>query len=160
MLPMFSSSLELCAISPSNGQFASLTVCKMQALRCMGKNIQIVEDSNCKWPQHNRSSCTECHMWENCDGRKMEGHKHLIALYSVFDIFINYSFFSYYILPDQSNQCRCKDSADCSTPGLNVCVRVGEDLNVAPQTMSECDAGIRRCKGEKVMVVSILPCAS
>ncbi|XP_015250797.1 PREDICTED: complement component C7-like isoform X1 [Cyprinodon variegatus] len=123
-----SSSLELCAISPSNGQFASLTVCKMQALRCMGKNIQIVEDSNCKWPQHNRTSCTECHMWENCD--------------------------------DQSNQCRCKDSADCSTPGLNVCVRVGEDLNVAPQTMSECDAGIRRCKGEKVMVVSILPCAS
>ncbi|TKS78575.1 Complement component C7 [Collichthys lucidus] len=57
---------------------------------------------------------------------------------------------------DQTNQCQCKDSADCVTPGYNVCVRVGEDA--ANRTMSECDAGLRRCKGEKVSVVSILPC--
>ncbi|KAG8011923.1 Complement component C7 [Nibea albiflora] len=57
---------------------------------------------------------------------------------------------------DQTSQCQCKDSADCVTPGYNVCVRVGDDA--ANQTMSECNAGLRRCKGEKVSVVSILPC--
>ncbi|KAI3372037.1 hypothetical protein L3Q82_006906 [Scortum barcoo] len=59
---------------------------------------------------------------------------------------------------DQTNECRCKDSADCSTPGLNVCVRVGEDVAAVSQTMSECEAGLQRCKGENVVVVSILPC--
>ncbi|XP_047447611.1 complement component C7 [Mugil cephalus] len=57
---------------------------------------------------------------------------------------------------DQTSECRCKESADCSTPGLNVCVRVGEDETAL--TMSECEAGLRRCKGEKVTVVGILPC--
>uniref|UniRef100_A0A669CNY5 Complement component C7 n=1 Tax=Oreochromis niloticus TaxID=8128 RepID=A0A669CNY5_ORENI len=61
---------------------------------------------------------------------------------------------------DQTNDCRCKDSADCANPGYNVCVRVGEDETVATQTMSECEAGLRRCKGEKVFVVSIQPCTS
>ncbi|XP_019958304.2 complement component C7 [Paralichthys olivaceus] len=61
---------------------------------------------------------------------------------------------------DQTNECVCRDSADCSTPGADVCVRVGEDAAAAAQTMSECEAGLRRCKGEKVSVVSIVPCAS
>ncbi|XP_074526099.1 complement component C7 isoform X1 [Halichoeres trimaculatus] len=59
---------------------------------------------------------------------------------------------------DQTHECRCKDSADCATPGLNVCVRVGEDASASAQTMSECEAGLQRCKGAKVSVVSILPC--
>lgn len=58
---------------------------------------------------------------------------------------------------DQTNECSCLDSADCSNPGTNVCVRVGEDGG--NQTMSECEAGLKRCKGEQVSVVSILPCA-
>ena len=37
---------------------------------------------------------------------------------------------------DQTNECRCRDSADCSTPGSDVRVRVGVD---AAQTMSECE---------------------
>lgn len=61
---------------------------------------------------------------------------------------------------DQTNECRCKDSADCPVPGLSVCVHVGENATAATQTMSECEAGQRRCKGEKVSVVSILPCTS
>ncbi|XP_008282266.1 complement component C7-like [Stegastes partitus] len=64
------------------------------------------------------------------------------------------------ICDDQTNDCRCKDSADCSIPGSDVCVRVGEDATAAPQTMSECEAGHRRCKGETVSVVSIVPCTS
>ncbi|XP_070759916.1 complement component C7 [Enoplosus armatus] len=59
---------------------------------------------------------------------------------------------------DQTNECRCRDSSDCLTPGINVCVRVGE--NAVTQTMSECEAGLQRCRGETVSVVSILPCAS
>ncbi|XP_037535981.1 complement component C7 [Nematolebias whitei] len=59
---------------------------------------------------------------------------------------------------DQNNECRCKDSANCSTSGSDVCVRVGEDVTVAPQTMNECEAGLRRCKGEKVSVISIMSC--
>ncbi|XP_043966546.1 complement component C7 [Gambusia affinis] len=128
MPPECSSSLELCAISPLNGQFVLLTVCKIQAMKCLGKNLEIADDSNCKWPQRSTTDCTRCHMWENCDA--------------------------------QTNQCRCKDSADCLNPGESVCIRVGEDATVAPQTMSECEAGLRRCKGEKVTVVSIQPCAS
>uniref|UniRef100_A0A3Q3K8P3 Complement component C7 n=2 Tax=Monopterus albus TaxID=43700 RepID=A0A3Q3K8P3_MONAL len=59
---------------------------------------------------------------------------------------------------DQTITCRCKDSADCSTPGVNVCVQFGE--NGTTHTMSECEAGLKRCQGEKVSVVSILPCTS
>uniref|UniRef100_A0A3Q1IVF6 Complement component C7 n=1 Tax=Anabas testudineus TaxID=64144 RepID=A0A3Q1IVF6_ANATE len=61
---------------------------------------------------------------------------------------------------DQTSMCRCKDSADCVTPGLNVCIRIGEDVTAETQTMSECEAGLRRCKGETVSVVSILPCTA
>uniref|UniRef100_A0A8C2ZTB5 Complement component C7 n=1 Tax=Cyclopterus lumpus TaxID=8103 RepID=A0A8C2ZTB5_CYCLU len=61
---------------------------------------------------------------------------------------------------DQTNECRCRDSADCLTLGLNVCVNVGEDATTVSQTMSECEAGLRRCKGEKVSVVSILDLTS
>lgn len=60
------------------------------------------------------------------------------------------------VVLDQTNECRCRDSADCLNPGVNVCVRVGADGQ--NQTMSECEAGLKRCKGEEVSVVSILPC--
>ncbi|KAM3867454.1 complement component C7 [Diretmus argenteus] len=61
---------------------------------------------------------------------------------------------------DQTNQCRCKDPEECLVTGLSVCVHAGEDATMGNQTMSECEAGLRRCKGEKVSVVSILPCNS
>uniref|UniRef100_A0A3B4ATJ5 Complement component C7 n=1 Tax=Periophthalmus magnuspinnatus TaxID=409849 RepID=A0A3B4ATJ5_9GOBI len=56
------------------------------------------------------------------------------------------------------DSCRCQDSADCPSPGLSVCVRVGSDS--APLTLSECEAGLRRCKGERVTVVDIEPCSN
>uniref|UniRef100_A0A665X6J8 Complement component C7 n=1 Tax=Echeneis naucrates TaxID=173247 RepID=A0A665X6J8_ECHNA len=61
---------------------------------------------------------------------------------------------------DQTNACRCRDSADCATTGLNVCVRMGEDAAAAEQTMSECEAGLRQCKGENLTVTNIVPCFS
>ncbi|XP_069555659.1 complement component C7 isoform X1 [Brachyistius frenatus] len=59
---------------------------------------------------------------------------------------------------DETRYCSCKGMVNCFTPGLNVCVRVGEDLSAATQTMSECQVGLRRCKGEKISVISLLPC--
>ncbi|XP_033474866.2 complement component C7 [Epinephelus lanceolatus] len=61
---------------------------------------------------------------------------------------------------DQSNECRCRDTADCSNQGADVCVQVGQNATAASQTMSECEAGLQRCKGEEVSVLSILPCAA
>ncbi|KAG7454191.1 complement component C7-like [Solea senegalensis] len=124
-----SSSLELCATTQvGSTRSLFLSVCKVHALQCVGKDIRVAEDSTCDWPERNTTGCINCHVWESCD--------------------------------DQTNECRCKESADCSTQEFNVCVRVGEDAAAAVQTMSECEAGLRRCKGEKVSVISVLPCAS
>lgn len=153
-----SSSLELCATTPvSSRKSVLLSVCKMHALQCMGKNYTIAEDSTCKWPRRNTTGCTSCHMWETCEGRDIRGYALSILMYTTVVIHFLYC---HTILTDQTNECSCKDSADCLAPGLNVCVRVGEDETAANQTMSECEAGLRRCKGEKVSVVSILPCTS
>ncbi|KAM6964866.1 complement component C7 [Aplochiton taeniatus] len=62
------------------------------------------------------------------------------------------------ICDDKTNKCRCKNSTECSNPGVRVCVHVGDDLAVANRTLSECEAGLRRCRGEQVSVVSLLPC--
>ncbi|XP_057689069.1 complement component C7 isoform X2 [Corythoichthys intestinalis] len=56
-------------------------------------------------------------------------------------------------------KCLCKDHAECLTPGFEVCVRTGDDAH-AKRSMSECEAGLRRCKGENVSVVDIMPCDS
>ncbi|CAK6950602.1 complement component C7 [Scomber scombrus] len=125
------SSLEMCSTSPVTGKSILLSVCKLHALQCLKKNHIIAEDSTCKWPLRNITTTTDC---TNCQ------------MWETCD--------------DQTNKCRCKDSAECSTPGFNVCVRVGEDATAATQTMSECEAGLRRCKAEKVSVVNILPCTS
>ncbi|XP_076005639.1 complement component C7 [Genypterus blacodes] len=122
------SSLELCAIDSQRGRSVPLSVCKMQALLCMGRNLTIADNSACRWPQRATTGCANCHMWETCE--------------------------------DQTNECRCKDTADCLAPGSNVCVRVGEDVTTATQAMSECEAGLRQCKGEKVSVVDLQPCTS
>ncbi|XP_056628579.1 complement component C7 [Triplophysa dalaica] len=61
---------------------------------------------------------------------------------------------------EQTNTCRCKTKDECSTlgPWIHVCVQLeGES---APETMTECEAGVRKCRGEMVRVVSVQPCQS
>ncbi|XP_041856265.1 complement component C7 [Melanotaenia boesemani] len=123
-------SLELCATPPGSSSFLAITVCKMHVLQCMEKHIEIADYNSCRWGQRTTPA-------PDCTGCKM-----------------------WETCDDQANVCRCKDSAECSIPGIQVCVRIGEDASAATQTMSECEAGLRRCKGEKVSVVSIHPCAS
>jgi len=155
-----SSSLELCVTSSASSTFYPISVCKMHALQCAGKNVEITEHSSCNWPQRKTEGCTDCHMWEKCDGRNIQGHNQFITMDSSCMFFTVHPICSHLILLDQTNTCRCKNPEDCSNPGLSVCVRVGENAAVATQTMSECEAGLRQCKGERVSIVSILPCAS
>lgn len=63
-----SPSLEVCTTAAMRNKPILLTVCRMHALRCMGKNQLIAEDSICNWPERNTTGCTNCHMWERCDG--------------------------------------------------------------------------------------------
>lgn len=70
-----SSSLELCATFPVTGKSVALNVCKMHALKCMGKTHMIAEDSICTWPDRDTTGCTKCHMWEDCDGKDIRGYK-------------------------------------------------------------------------------------
>lgn len=133
-----------------------LSACKMLTLDCIGKNHDIADDSFCKWPKCNTTGCTNCHMWEFCDGRNIQACFFSVLKNSICNLFwTRFSFFLFFFL-DQTNKCRCKDTADCSNPGIILCVRVGEDR--VNQTMSECEAGLKRCKGEKVSVVGILSC--
>lgn len=78
-----SSSLEVCATLAATRKTVLLNVCKMTALQCMGKKHVIAEDGICKWPERNTTGCTNCHMWETCDGRDVQGHKLSIMTYSI-----------------------------------------------------------------------------
>ncbi len=78
-----SPSLEMCAMSPVSRKSALLNVCKMHVLQCMRKDHMIAEDSTCKWPERNTTGCTNCHMWETCDGRDIQGYKQSLVTYSI-----------------------------------------------------------------------------
>lgn len=70
-----SSSLDVCASSATTVSRKSilLNVCKMHALKCIGKNHMIVEDSTCTWPERSTTGCAKCHIWETCNGRNIKG---------------------------------------------------------------------------------------
>ncbi|XP_035291383.1 complement component C7 [Anguilla anguilla] len=56
----------------------------------------------------------------------------------------------------ETGRCRCKEPTECTEPGALLCVQSGE--GAVAVTMSECETGLRRCKGEKVSVVGVTPC--
>ncbi|KAI1900079.1 hypothetical protein AGOR_G00046340 [Albula goreensis] len=60
---------------------------------------------------------------------------------------------------EQTGKCRCRETTECSEPGALLCTQSGAEDTVSA-TMSECEAGLRRCRGEKVSVVSLKPCYS
>lgn len=64
-----SSSLDVCATTANRTKSVPLTVCKMHALQCMRKNYMLAADSTCNWPVRSTTGCTNCHMWETCDGK-------------------------------------------------------------------------------------------
>ncbi|XP_077874025.1 complement component C7 [Ictidomys tridecemlineatus] len=55
-----------------------------------------------------------------------------------------------------SGKCVCREASECQEEGFRVCVEVsGKEL-----TMSECEAGVLRCRGQSISVTSMKPCAA
>nr|XP_033788137.1 complement component C7 [Geotrypetes seraphini] len=58
---------------------------------------------------------------------------------------------------DQTNRCVCREENSCQDGGISVCAQVNGET--ATRTMTECEAGILKCHGQNVIIVSIRPCA-
>ncbi|XP_034751456.1 complement component C7 [Etheostoma cragini] len=54
-----STSLQLCAKLGSS-KARLLSVCQLGALRCMGRSVTLVSDSDCAWPEETGTSCVDC----------------------------------------------------------------------------------------------------
>uniref|UniRef100_A0A8C1T4Q0 Complement component C7 n=1 Tax=Cyprinus carpio TaxID=7962 RepID=A0A8C1T4Q0_CYPCA len=61
------SSLEICATDVKRGRTRTLSLCKVQAMRCLGHQYTLAEDSACKWPHRSSTACPDCTLWETCD---------------------------------------------------------------------------------------------
>ncbi|XP_015264814.1 PREDICTED: complement component C7 [Gekko japonicus] len=59
---------------------------------------------------------------------------------------------------DSTNKCTCRQDGACSSDGISICVQL--DGSAAQQTMTECEAGLLRCRGSHFTIVSIRPCAA
>ncbi|XP_043925721.1 complement component C7 [Protopterus annectens] len=55
-------------------------------------------------------------------------------------------------------KCTCKQASECVDQGITICVQIGDDA--VGKTMTECQAGVRRCQGEKIKVTSIKACTA
>ncbi|KAJ8380800.1 hypothetical protein SKAU_G00015780 [Synaphobranchus kaupii] len=117
-------SLDICATNEEKGRTHTLSLCKMQALICLGQRYVLAENSACQWPSREAAPCSKCQLGETCDA--------------------------------ETNRCRCKELVECTEPGAVLCVQSGE--STVAGTMSECETGLRRCRGEKVSVISVAPC--
>ncbi|KAJ8347017.1 hypothetical protein SKAU_G00284180 [Synaphobranchus kaupii] len=59
---------------------------------------------------------------------------------------------------ERSSMCMCREAGQCSEPGTLLCVRPGE--GTVAMTITECEAGIRRCRGDPITIVTLGPCSS
>uniref|UniRef100_W5KNX8 Complement component C7 n=2 Tax=Astyanax mexicanus TaxID=7994 RepID=W5KNX8_ASTMX len=53
------------------------------------------------------------------------------------------------------SECKCKELQDCSESSAHLCVSVD---NGAPKPMTECEAGVWRCSGNSVRIISVGDC--
>lgn len=71
----------------------------------------------------------------------------MVAILSVFPL-------CFCLVP--SNICVCDEDRLCEEGGAQVCAEVSG--SAARRTMTECEVGLLRCRGETVILVSIWPC--
>ncbi|XP_040613500.1 complement component C7 isoform X2 [Mesocricetus auratus] len=55
----------------------------------------------------------------------------------------------------QNSKCVCREASECQEAGYSICV----DVNGKEETLSECEAGILRCRGQSISITAIKPCA-
>lgn len=65
-----SSSLDVCATDPKTQRSIWLTICKLHALECRGRQYNLVGEENCKDRTLSERSCDSCQLWEDCDGKR------------------------------------------------------------------------------------------
>lgn len=118
------SSLDVCAQDERSKRMLALTVCKMHALHCQGRNYTLAGRSSCTLPALAQKACGACPLWEKCDA--------------------------------QSSRCVCREASECQEKGFSICVEV----NGKEQTMSECEAGTLRCRGQSISITSMKACAA
>ncbi|XP_067885217.1 complement component C7-like [Heterodontus francisci] len=66
------SSLPVCATDIKRGRTTLLTLCKMLALQCLGRNYELTEETACQSSQAAVRECGSCSLWERCDAER--GH--------------------------------------------------------------------------------------
>ncbi|CAH2296431.1 complement component C7 [Pelobates cultripes] len=103
-------SLDVCAIDGRNKKNVPLTVCKMNALTCLGRTYTLTEAANCKFQEASETPCYSCNPEDVCS--------------------------------DERRTC------------ISICVEV----DGTTQTLTECEAGVLKCQGVNVAIVSISPC--
>nr|XP_034956365.1 complement component C7 [Zootoca vivipara] len=60
------SSLEICATDQRNKRSTWLTICKLHALECMGRQYALVSKETCRTPAASTRPCGSCQLWETC----------------------------------------------------------------------------------------------
>uniref|UniRef100_A0A8C5LST0 Complement component C7 n=1 Tax=Leptobrachium leishanense TaxID=445787 RepID=A0A8C5LST0_9ANUR len=58
------------------------------------------------------------------------------------------------VYSDKAKECVCRESHTCGNEGISICV----ESNGTKRTLTECEAGVLKCRGENVRIVSISPC--
>ncbi|XP_062943621.1 complement component C7 [Cynocephalus volans] len=63
------SSLDVCAQDERSKRILTLTVCKMNVLRCQGRNYTLTGRDSCSLPAPAEKTCGACPRWEKCDAQ-------------------------------------------------------------------------------------------
>ncbi|XP_066234550.1 complement component C7 [Saccopteryx leptura] len=66
------SSLDVCAQDERSKRILPLTVCKVHALRCQGKNFTLRGRESCAQPAPAQRACGACPLWEKCDDQNSQ----------------------------------------------------------------------------------------
>ncbi|XP_036384474.1 complement component 7b [Megalops cyprinoides] len=57
---------------------------------------------------------------------------------------------------ERTRVCVCREQGECIEPGALLCAKPGEGAIAV--TMTECEAGLRRCRGAHISILSLQPC--
>ncbi|XP_008582528.1 PREDICTED: complement component C7 [Galeopterus variegatus] len=63
------SSLDVCAQDERSKRILTLTVCKMNVLRCQGRNYTLIGRDSCSLPAPAEKACGACPLWGKCDAQ-------------------------------------------------------------------------------------------
>lgn len=159
VLSSFRTSLQLCATLRANHNMV-LDVCKLGALRCMGRNFVLTSDSDCRWPEKKFTSCEDCQPGTICQGVFIEDFffSFLTIKSQKQDVYVTGCCIKplCFLTAEAERKCVCRNASECPKDSTPLCVSSGDGSTHV--TTTECEAGARRCAGEQVNVISIDPC--